>query len=431
MSLVSVLENPNYDFQYPEGFNIVESLVVRHLGAYSSTIDGGGQDLHIGATSNVNIEAAENIQMYVKPTGAVDLYTTEYAGEIRTDTKVLEISAPDSMTTLVTTSNQVLELRGGDSNMTTIVSHTTMLTDVNSSNQFLNIPAGEEFYFGNGLNVANDLNVSGNTIVGRSLLVNDHLITYGNIYGSNLNVWRSIDSNLPENNAISQIGFGFRVNSNHQLELVKYSKFDTKTTAKKVAVFGQAKFTDATTADDGMTYTTIEDILSTNELPEMPNAYGSTVDLTKPIQTYWATAPAGIVYTGGNVGISNNNPEYLLDVNGEARFASMSTDLAVIRQTSTTSDVRLKNVVGIKSPSECFDAINRLRVTRYTFKGVEDAPEFDGFIAQEVEDVFPRAVTENKFSGLDDCKMIDYNQVIANLVGAIQHLSDLVSDMAA
>jgi hypothetical protein len=426
MSLVSVLENPIYAFQYPEGVNIVDTLVVRRLGAYNN--ETSPENIIIGATSNVNIEASENIQFYVKPTGTFDMFTT-LVGDQRTDTKILEVSAPALDSTLITTVDQNLEVRGGDAQRTTIVSHTTMLKGVDGSNQFLDLPVGEVFYFGNEVNIDRGLQVTGNVVVGKSMLVSDHLITYGNIYGSNIGLWRNVDSNVAENSNVSQVGFGFRVNSNHQLELVKYSKFAEKTICKKVAIFGQAKFNETMCNDDGIeVYSKINDILGQTNLPEMPNTIGLTVDLTQPIQTYWETGPAGIFYNAGNVGISNNNPQYALDVGGEAHFATIQTDMAVIQQTSTTSDARLKNIIGNKSPNECFNTINNLNVKRYSFKNNADAV-VDGFIAQEVEQVFPTAITQRKFGDLEDCRVIDYNQIIANLVGAVQYLSDIVVDI--
>lgn len=429
MSLVSVLEGPTHAFDYPEGFNIVDQLVVRKIGAYDNDLNVA-QTLTIGSTANVDIEAGEKVRLFTEATGSVDFYTTAWDGTNRVDTKVVTMSAPDASTSLITTSTQRLEVRGGDHQSTTKVSKSLMLTNEIGSNQFIELPMGEQFYFGNDVNVDHSLQVSGNAVVMSSLLVGDHLITYGNIYGSNLNLWRAIDSNLPENNLISQIGYGFRVNSNHQLELVKYSTFADKTVAKKVALFGQAKFNESMNSDDGLVYDTLNDILGQTDLPEMPNA-ARTVDLTQPINMYWAEAPSGIHYSGGFIGINNNMPEYHVDVGGSARFQSLTTDLAVIKQASTTSDVRLKNELQAKKPSECLDAINALRVTSYRFKADgEDGKVFDGLMAQEVEEIFPNAVSEQKFGGLEDCKMIDYNQLIANLIGAVQHLSDLVADKA-
>ena len=430
MSLVSVLESPTYTFQYPEGMNIVDTLIVRRLGAYDSDITGP-QSMVIGATSNMNIEAANDIRMFLPSSGTMDVFTTSYDQNTRSDIKVLEVSAPSLDTTLITTSNQTLEVRGGDLQSSTTVSHTSFIKGIDGSNQFINLPVNEAFYFGNEVNIDQGLQVSGNAIIGRSLLVNDHLITYGNIFGSNLNLWRSIDSNIPENSNISQVGYGFRVNGNHQLELVKYSKFANKTVAKKVAVFGQAKFTEAMTSEQGIEYNSINDILGQTNLPDMPDASNLTVDLSQPIQTYWTAGAAGIYYNGGNVGIANNNPEFALDVGAEARFVSLSADLTVIRQSTTTSDARLKENITSKSPSDCFDAINSLRVTRYNFKNDENATVFDGLIAQEVEEIFPHAVTQKKYDNLEDCRLIDYNQIIVNLIGAVQHLSDMVADMRA
>lgn len=425
MSLVSVLEGPTYAFQYPEGYNVVDALVVRRIGAYDDD-NNVPQSLLIGASSNIDIETQESVRMFVNETGSLDLFTSSWDGVVRTDTQILQVSAADN-TTLITTSNQTLEVRGGDYQKSTTVSHTEMLRGADGTDQFINLPVGEQFYFGNDVNIDNGLQVSGNAIIHRSMLVDDHLIVYGNIFGSNLNLWRSIDSNIPENNNISQIGFGFRVNSNHQLELVKYSKFNSKTVAKKVAVFGQNKFNENMNSDDGIVYESINDILGQTDLPDMPNAI-NTVELTNPINTYWAAGANGIYYNGGFVGINNNNPEYNLDVGGEARFLTLNADLAIIRQASTTSDARLKNIVAIKDTADCLEAINNLRVTSYTFKkDGDDGKLFDGLIAQEVEEIIPHAVSQNKFDDLEDCKTIDYSQIIANLIGAVQQLSAIVA----
>ena len=426
MSLVSVLANPSYTFQYPEQVNVMETLVLRNLVAYND--ENNTSSMLIGATSNVNIEAAENIQMFVKSTGSFDIFTSDASGT-RVDTKVLEVSAPNADKTLLATSGQTLEMYGADAQKTTIVGHTTFHTNNAGSNQYIDIPVGEDFYFNNNVNVGRGMQVTDSVVVGKSLLVQDHLITYGNIFGSNLNVWRSFDSNQSINSNVGQVGFGFRINTNQQLELVKYTKFSSKTIAKRVALFGQTRFNESMNNDQGVEFSSISDILGITNLPEMSDPYGATVDLTKPIKMYWGEAPNGIIYTGGYVGISNNAPEFPLDVGGVARFEGLLTEVAVIQQNVSTSDARLKNEIGIQATSDSFDMVNSLRVTKYSFKDDPDNKELVGFMAQEVQDVIPTAVSEGKFKSLDDCKMIDYNQIVANLVGAVQYLSDMVLDL--
>jgi hypothetical protein len=441
MSLTSVLGNPTYAFQYPEAFNVVETLVVRQLVAVDDELSIA-QDLQIGATANVNIEAKGKVQMYTLPSGTVDFYTALTTNGVRTNTKYLEISALASgHAQIATTSAQVLDVRGGDTLATTMVSHTTLTKGGDGSNQFLTLPQGEQFYFGNDVNIEHGLIVSGNAVISENLLVNNNLITYGNIFSSNINLWRNVDSNLVENNNISQVGYGFRVNNSHQLELVKYSKFENTTVAKKVALFGQAKYNSNMNSDDGCVYTSINEILGQTNLPDMPASSGS-VDLTQPINAYWSHASTGINYSSGFVGVGTSTPVCALDIVGDIRgqkisasnvsasnadIGTLSTDVAVIRQTTSSSDLRLKNVLAQKSPLECLEHINLLSVTTFAFKSDDSQKAIDGLIAQEVESILPNAIEQKNFMGLADCKTIDYNQIIANLIGAVQYLSDKLS----
>lgn len=94
----------------------------------------------------------------------------------------------------------------------------------------------------------------------------------------------------------------------------------------------------------------------------------------------------------GNIGIHTNNPQYKLDVNGSARFITMYVN----------SDNRFKqNISNIKNATDKIKALNGLS---YTFK--QDFGKYDfneakgkkqlGFLAQDVEKVFPELVDKNE-----------------------------------
>jgi hypothetical protein len=58
----------------------------------------------------------------------------------------------------------------------------------------------------------------------------------GNLIGKTMNMWTN---NGIAQNDVSEIGYGFRITSNQQLELVKFTKFsDNNSVLKKIAVFG-------------------------------------------------------------------------------------------------------------------------------------------------------------------------------------------------
>ena len=87
----------------------------------------------------------------------------------------------------------------------------------------------------------------------------------------------------------------------------------------------------------------------------------------------------------GYVGIGTTSPLYPLDVNGTARANS------VLYTTLTqTSDERVKENVVSTDLAWAEDTISKLRVVDYNFIGNVSSPKV-GFIAQEVESVFPIA----------------------------------------
>jgi hypothetical protein len=54
-----------------------------------------------------------------------------------------------------------------------------------------------------------------------------------------------------------------------------------------------------------------------------------------------------------------------------------------------------------------------------------------GWIAQDVERVAPSAVKTKRMFGLDDCKILDTDQIHAITYGAVQKLQAVVEDQAS
>ena len=108
--------------------------------------------------------------------------------------------------------------------------------------------------------------------------------------------------------------------------------------------------------------------------------------------------------------------------------SNLNTLTVSSEQNTLTSDMRLKNVLGVLSPMDCMDRINSMRVVNYAWKRDKSQAVKDGFIAQEVEQIMPHAILYTKHSAIPDCRSIDYNMIVANLVGAVQHLYDIVID---
>tara|TARA_R110000782_G_scaffold185380_3_gene275583 strand:- start:415 stop:816 length:402 start_codon:yes stop_codon:yes gene_type:complete len=89
--------------------------------------------------------------------------------------------------------------------------------------------------------------------------------------------------------------------------------------------------------------------------------------------------------------------------------------------TTTASDAKLKT--NIKTVENALDKVCQL--DGVTFDWIRDGKESAGVIAQNVEEVLPRAVKEVKeLNGDDTHKIVDYNQLSALFIEAIKELKD-------
>jgi len=122
----------------------------------------------------------------------------------------------------------------------------------------------------------------------------------------------------------------------------------------------------------------------------------------------------GVNATGGSTIVMFTNP------NGLVGFISTSGSSTTY---GTSSDYRLKeNVVPMEG---ALDRISQLKPSRFNFIADADTT-VDGFLAHEVSDVVPEAITGEKDEVKDDgtpvYQGIDQSKLVPLLVGAIQEL---------
>ena len=168
----------------------------------------------------------------------------------------------------------------------------------------------------------------------------------------------------------------------------------------------------------------------------------------------------------GNIGIGTTSPSYQLQ---------LSTDSAAKPTTSTwtiSSDIRLKENIEMADLDRCYDIINQLPLKRYKWKDeiygddqIKDRSKL-GWIAQDVESVFPKAVGTTTFKyntyniitkpvldfdgtnvydeegnivnetikeiiseeTIEDCKDLNVDQIYAVMYGTIKKLINIVED---
>lgn len=116
----------------------------------------------------------------------------------------------------------------------------------------------------------------------------------------------------------------------------------------------------------------------------------------------------------------------------------LGLDNAVKPSTSTwtvASDQRLKEDIEDADLNICYNNIKTLKLRYYKWKDdvytteqVADRHKI-GWIADEVQQVIPKAVTINNTLGLEDCKTLNTDQIIANMYGTIQKLIQKVEKL--
>ena len=132
----------------------------------------------------------------------------------------------------------------------------------------------------------------------------------------------------------------------------------------------------------------------------------------------WTDTGASQISYSGNVGIGITNPQYQLH---------LSLDSAAKPTTNTwtaTSDARVKNNIELADLERCYEVVKELPLKRFEWS-LEVMPSVPdrhmlGWIAQDVEQVIPRAVSYSSNHGFPDMRGLDSDQIIKFMYGALQ-----------
>ena len=108
-------------------------------------------------------------------------------------------------------------------------------------------------------------------------------------------------------------------------------------------------------------------------------------------------------------------------------------------QWSTTSDRRIKENIEKASYTKCYDTINKLELYRFNYikelNNINKDLRQLGYIAQEVQEIFPKAVSAEHFYNdnlsVPDLLTIDITQINYSLYGAVKKLMEMYNDKKA
>ena len=143
------------------------------------------------------------------------------------------------------------------------------------------------------------------------------------------------------------------------------------------------------------------------------------------------------VYHLGYVGIGTTNPEYNLDVRGNIYTSIGGYTGSTLTAWSITSDRRIKENIVKASYEKCLENVNKIELYNFNFKdncvNTNDKHQL-GFIAQEVREVYPKAVEVNKMilntnETIDDILTLNTTQIDYTLYGAVKNLIEKIDNI--
>jgi hypothetical protein len=358
----------------PYVYSTFSHLATRSVVAAIDDLSGNAQTLTLGASDNIVMEAAQNIQAIVKDGGKFEFH------------------------------NHV----GTSHVMFLSVFHNTATGAVTLNTQ------GKPLFLDSPVVHMNDLQVNG------------YFNIEGGVIGNSLSV-----AKYDSSSDAFCMGYGFRINPKDELELVKYAVYENtidqtqSSIIKKIAIFGTGSAFSVQEASEANNALLPFNTTNGTNLSHMLNNNSSPC--TGTCESHWVYSALNntLVPSPVNVkvGINTPSPVANLHVAGTAIIDNLSaTDIVVVNFTMT-SDERLKeNIVPLDDVGidDCLEKINKLRIVRYKYKN--QLGEKIGFIAQQVESVAKDIVVVKNVAGLDNCKTLDTNAILAYLVGAVQRL---------
>lgn len=431
--------NDVYDTTPLNFINTYDLIATKFIAAFTDS-QGNNKNLILAASSNVNIDGVDSVSMFVGNKGLVQQYaSSNNAANERIDTLIMksylsnvQINGRGSNMTIIQSGDPskgetaAIMLKGTDSFKSVYLNDMVAMSGYGGDDQQHLGTTHSNFRFENAI-VANVIqateNLIGAKVTGESVYVTK------NLFSPDINLYKDINSAIDQK--INKVGYGFNINANNQLEIVKYSRFNngasTKSISKRVAVFGNNNLNYTDTTD---TSYLIFDQMGVSQ--SSSNGSNSSILSQSPWQV---NSDKTMYYLNNFVGINIVNPKYELDVNGTIHAVTLQADNMyssniVSSGQHITSDERLKEMIVNMDLQSCFDSIKNLDVYQYVYKADAEKSVVTGFVAQQVEGIISNAVKTINYSGLDDCKIIDTNIILANLVGAVKVLMGKVDAMA-
>lgn len=287
------------------------------------------------------------------------------------------------------------------------------------------------------------LRIGGDVSFERSTLTKtDSNIVDGDFFAQSLQLWKEVPPTRTNSqtgeleyseNDPNLVGFQLVITDTYKLELNKYTRFagagGTGCThvTKLAGAFGTADLTPS--------------LQSTADNSHFERTFGCESGVPARVQNpnngLWHEGVlSDTIWSDDKVGIGVSDPQYRLHVVGDQESTSdkIVTNLP-IETTSymkaqailTESDARVKCDVEAMDKASSMAIISKLRPCRYT-QLTGERRRLDGFIAQEVRDTVPSAVSvkPSQDHGISDFHYLEAMPLISHLVNVVQNLTDRI-----
>ena len=324
-------------------------------------------------TSNVKITGVNNHINRILTTGESNRLVTEFGIREYTETVIDEIKNLGVFTDVVITSNLNVSGPGNFDGQ----------LNVNS-----NLKVANSFILTGAATMSNTLTVMKQAYFGSNIIVNNNALIYGAMSVAN-------ELNGP------RFGIGYFMNSNNSNE----------TSPSNNPIL-------------------IEQLGSNTFINGFNIGIGTDIPEAK-LHVVGDVLISSNLYVMNQFGIGLSNPTYQLQLSDDSASKPSSSTWTV------SSDVRLKSNIKFANLNRCYDIVKSLPLKHYDWKDeyipssiTSDRTKL-GWIAQEVETVFPKAVKRADLYGIPDCRTLDTDQIYAAMYGCIQKLQNMVEGLVA
>jgi hypothetical protein len=167
-------------------------------------------------------------------------------------------------------------------------------------------------------------------------------------------------------------------------------------------------------------------------------SYHQANPILDPIGAQWTYSSSNTnVYHLGSVGVGTTNPMYSLDARGAIYSSVGGYTQTGLTTWTITSDMRIKDNIVRASYEKCLENVKNIELYNFNFKdncvNTNDKHQL-GFIAQEVQKVYPKAVEVNKMilntnETIDDILTLNTTQIDYTLYGAVKNLIEQIEDI--